>query len=1378
LHRLQNAVGEPPTGIHKAILAAEDTITRFPSSMIPRTESSLRRLMADPDLVARKSITRMFGEFRNIWTKPGFGGRIVLEDATEFSTFTGIRQARDALATATKAGDLEAVKAAESALASAELNMVSAVNSGLSDLGATAKMMGISDKRFRELLEPFVAGTLTDDIPGQYKWVKDTWRALVDESPKLSGMAKSDLRDLFNVAVRDRIGSIMTENGHEVGVLTRHIPGEELPYVVPSLSAEMARTIPLPSLEHFRSLATNTGRTMTYWKTLGGPRRAISSTHAWVAKLWQQGNSIWRSWVLGSRLIFGLPARIIGEQQLRMAAFEHDSMVWHPLEWFRSTKWSGQAAWDAAGSPEAALGTMIDNIAPQWAWMGRHVVTIDDGTPFFRSYADEVAKYFRSPEVHRWRFVDGEVQAPEQVLARMRNSGVEGQAWMRHLEATVKPGQEVEEAVQVGAQNLVTDMNQMIGTGPGSDFIKTALRNGSADGYFVGTDRFAAKLEQMVKDGEWRPGKLHVTREGGTVLGGDIPHLAAELRDKAFKMFYSRPDLATSRVPLYHQIWKQEHDNLVKLGYDERKATEVARSVAAERTADMLFQIGAHTSGEMLLRTIMPFFPAYRELGTTWLYRIPQRMGQLQESRFALLGWGLGATVLSRRAALIMDTMEQAGIVKQDAQGVWNIPVPGLGGLLNFATGANTEWKTDISLSSIAGILPVPFGLNQTDSDGNPLPWNERLRGTLPTLGGMSVAAMAALKSRFPNIIGPAEDWSTMFGSDTSFGPHSLDMIWEAVFNEAPPWVFGRTASLMEAQKQFAITDGMRLAMNELPAPVWRDDFTPEEEKAYTKAEAEYVSEIASRGMRYSTGIYWFKAVVGSALPFSVSVSDEVKDEYGKMWEFLNRLPSGQSGALVSSVYRSVLAQHPEMAVYAVPKSLNMRDVDDPDDSIRAYMAGIAEGTVQPLDDREWALFANGSVSRTLHYATLARIRRESGDTFGERLMNREASLALDDENAQWNQFMTWSTLESTRKELGQKQSLKDLLDTFDAFRTARGDLPLISSSQQSLIDFDHDRRRYEDYFDYNYETSGKYQKMLGQAYDALTAAFPHSEEATAKGWYFNDVSDGYYKKRDDLYNSLATSKDQSVVFSKLRQLADRYNHPFTNADHPDWGEFPSPELYSWSQKSEKDQRRLQAQWAANPADWLTEFQRGAAGYDIPQAQQSKVNKWSDYQARLDHQMRVYEEAHNISSSSSEHEANKKLMETLVASRAEKLGITDTIKQFDTPAYVRVGSALDLANHTNDIQIDPSIVPAGHMNSWRYVEHLTKWANQYLKGQDIDPQGDNAKPTQELFAELVNDARKQDDALDQELTEIGIAVDQNNVYSLYRYLFFDVTFNP
>jgi hypothetical protein len=841
-------------------------------------------------------------------------------------------------------------------------------------------------------------------------------------------------------------------------------------------------------------------------------------------------------------------------------------------------------------------------------------------------------------------------------------------------------------------------------------------------------------------------------------------------------MFYSRPDLATSRVPLYHQIWEREHSNLLKLGYSEERATEVARSVAAEQTADMMFTIGAHTSGEMLLRTIMPFFPAYRELGTTWLYRIPQRMGQLQESRLALVGWGLGATVLTRRAALIMDTMEQAGIVKQDSQGKWMIPVPGLGPLLNFATGANTEWTTDISLASIAGILPVPFGLFETDTDGNPLPWNERLRGTLPTLGGMSVATMAILKNRFPNIIGPLEDWSTMFGSDTSFGPHSLDMIHEAIWNHSPFWVTGRTKSLMEAQKQFAITDGMRLAMNEIPAPVWRNDFTPEEEAAYTKAEAEYVSEIASRGMRYSTGIYWFKAVVGSALPFSVSVSDEVKEEYGKMWEFLNRLPSGKSGALVSSVYRSVLAQHPEMAVYAVPKSLDMRDVDDPDDSIRAYMEGIADGTVKPLDDREWALFANGSVSRTLHYATLARIRRESGDTFGERLMNREARDALDDENAQWNQFMTWSTLESTRKELGQTQSLKDLLDTFDAFRTARGDLPKISSSQQTLIDFDRDLNRYDQFFEYNFETSGNYQKKLGDAYKALTAAFPHSEEAQAKGWFFNVVQDKYYRKRDNLYESLATAEDPSVVYSKLRQLADHYNHEFTNTRHPDWGAFPSPELYSWSQKTEKDQRRLQAEWAANPADWLTQFQREQAGYAIPEGQAKKVNKWADFIAETDHNITVYKHDHQIHDGTLEDIALHEAMDQAVAAKAVELGIEDAVKQFNAPTYKRVGDALDLANHTNDIQFDPGGGAEGRGNSWRYVSQMAAVVNGYLKGQEISTKGDTAQPARELLGKIIEDARKKDDALDRELTEIGVAVDKLGHQDLYDYLFFDVIF--
>jgi hypothetical protein len=216
--------------------------------------------------------------------------------------------------------------------------------------------------------------------------------------------------------------------------------------------------------------------------------------------------------------------------------------------------------------------------------------------------------------------------------------------------------------------------------------------------------------------------------------------------------------------------------------------------------------------------------------------------------------------------------------------------------------------------------------------------------------------------------------------------------------------------------------------------------------------------------------------------------------------------------------------------------------------------------------------------------------------------------------------------------------------------------------------------------------------------------------------------------------------------------------------------------MYSWSLKPPKDQDRLRAKWAANPADWLTEFQREQVNYGIPKELESKVSKWADYHATLDHQMRVYEEAHDISSSSNDHEANLARRDQLLAARAKKLGITEQVAKFDAPIVERVGSALSLGQRTGTIVVPKWADPSGRMNSWDYLTKTTRFAMGYLNSMEIDPQGDNAQPTRELFTKFVIDARKQDPVLDEALNEIGAAIEKTNIYDLVDYLFFEKTF--
>src|SRR3972149_6668963 len=89
---------------------------------------------------------------------------------------------------------------------------------------------------------------------------------------------------------------------------------------------------------------------------------------------------------------------------------------------------------------------------------------------------------------------------------------------------------------------------------------------------------------------------------------------------------------------------------------------------------------GPRPSREWFLKNINPFFPAYRELASTWLHRIPMRVGEGI--------WGVGALALTRRADIWLDFFTNLGIIQKDARGKLIVPIPGIDSLVGVGTGA------------------------------------------------------------------------------------------------------------------------------------------------------------------------------------------------------------------------------------------------------------------------------------------------------------------------------------------------------------------------------------------------------------------------------------------------------------------------------------------------------------------------------------------------------------------------------------------------------------------------------------------------------------------------------------------------------------------
>jgi hypothetical protein len=906
------------------------------------------------------------------------------------------------------------------------------------------------------------------------------------------------------------------------------------------------------------------------------------------------------------------------------------------------------------------------------------------------------------------------------------------------------------------------EMRQVIGRDP-EGIIKRAIldRKVTIDGemYTVGTPQFARKLEELKAAGRWDPGMRQLPRRMGDYLPGDKEALMKGFTQKLFKMFYSKPDLATSRVPLYRQIFKRNYDNFIKLGYDENRAIDVARSVAAETTADLLFQLGAHTNGEYLLREIMPFFPAYRELATTWVGRIPAHLGALEESHAAAMGWVLGAGALTERANLVLKSAEQLGIVHRQPDGTYYLNAPGFGPLLSWMTFGKVHFDARVPLASIAGLLPVPFDFSATDDSGKPLGLRERLTGSLPSIGGASVPVLVGLKKLAPEFFGPVEDWLTMFGSDQSLGIPLIDSIWEGVTHGPSPFVLGRSRRLHEATIQSAKDDGLRLAIHENPPPEFPgSDMTIEESKAYQKEWLAWRTKVLQLGDDYQQHLYLLKAGIGALVPFSVRFTDEHKAEMNAMWEILNHMPGDISGEVGKAEMQLYLDRNPGLEPWLIAKSQDHRLYDDPDDSLAAWTRAVGDGQITLPDSNTYITYSMATMAFSEHMARVADIKARAGDSWQEVLMNFDVKQELTDEQNEWNAFLDWN--HNHMADLGIPD-VKSMLDVVQQYKAARaGKKEVLTLDQQRLIDFDQTMRHYARYFDYDPEHAGAYAKMRGEAYDALFSSIgAPSDISKGISKWFDKTADPYYTQLDELYGSLKTApkEDQETIYANIRKLSDHYDALARKSGDP------TPESYVFAKKTPHEQQQTVAKWAALPGTWLTAFQRRQVGY---KGDDTAVTKYANYAAFTTRQMHIYMTEHDVGPGTTAEDDLKAQQDQFLADKAKELGVEDAVHEMNAPTYVRIGHALNV----ND---EPG---------WKKLVDWRNQAESYLAaargGDGLSLAGNTVEAirVRKIFFEHAEELRQNDPALDSVLNQIAVGLDEPTNSGLYDNLFFDITF--
>ncbi|HEX5915628.1 MAG TPA: hypothetical protein VFY54_21200, partial [Rubrobacter sp.] len=428
------------------------------------------------------------------------------------------------------------------------------------------------------------------------------------------------------------------------------------------------------------------------------------------------------------------------------------------------------------------------------------------------------------------------------------------------------------------------------------------------------------------------------------------------------------------------------------------------------------------------------------------------------------------------------------------------------------------------------------------------------------------------------------ENWTTLYGTDASLGPVAVDRFFEA-FGITMPWMTGTTREYHESVRTWAVIDGMRIAQNQMGEP----PTDPAERKAY-------IEEMVERGERYAMGTYLLRSITGMTLPFSVQIEDEGKEQMSALWGLINSLPEDESG-VPSALIDSVLTEYPNLEPYMTGKNQDTRLAENPQETLDEYMQAVKDGKIKIRSAEDWAVFALGMNSYSVYQSRVNAIY-EAATTPADWILDFNAKNAVQRERMAWQDFLD-ATQDVDNFLPGQTQSFADMFNTYQEYKDARdGESERLSREQERLLDFDFAMKEFAKYFSPNPDTSDDYFKLRDAAFQALGGK-PQGEIAQAQAWYFGKISERYYTKRDELYKKLDGLNDdeKAPVFQQLRDLANEFNKVWVNKQHPEWGEFPSPEEYVFAKLDPEDQERSVTEWATLPVYFLTQFQREQIGY-------------------------------------------------------------------------------------------------------------------------------------------------------------------------------------
>ena len=676
----------------------------------------------------------------------------------------------------------------------------------------------------------------------------------------------------------------------------------------------------------------------------------------------------------------------------------------------------------------------------------------------------------------------------------------------------------------------------------------------------------------------------------------------------------SKSTNALNRSRMFQLLHTAEMRRYAKLGIPEKIADETAKRWAVKQIAEVLYESTERSANDLILRTISPFLPAWKEVLKTWTVTLPRSYGNPL----------VGHAVIARKLANVKEALEENKMVYRNSSKQWVVEIPGVG-------------EVNAQSFNILGNWPI----------GGPV-----ASGALAVLSSMS--------KKMEGILDPLQP----FGVDTNLGAGNINRLWTGTFGgrkigpmtlpAEPPW------EVLSWEKQKQTIAGARIDWLRAEGMARMQEIAKMPRGAKRESAIEALKIDAERG---AASFFLARGITGAVLPFSPRHYWAGQKEHQEFMDSLDSLPDDVRGKMIDEW----AAEHPEWALFTVPKSVRIRGESEREDSFDAYWADIRKGNVKRYTVDQWvdlSLFLmNYSAAKAAKREKLAEIGTTAGEWANNAHDYYEASADLSDE------------IERLRAEFPKGFNIWD--ENLRRSRERRG-LPIADAELQKSLDASRALRRMQDdllEIDPFADTEAfgivkRFNRTMLEALDVdsyFTDAELKSGPDREMGLYFKNVVAPYWERADQirqehLEKDLASDEDISRGYLELQKHRNAWEAPAGFED------FPHPEEYTYRKLTPEQQQIKKIRWASSPPSFLTSFQRAELGIE----DSSKVLRYWERVREVEIQAAAHIEKNGFQSSSKEAKNVREIVSEWKRDLAAKNGLSDDLNMGETLRFDRL----------------------------------------------------------------------------------------------------------